>query len=72
MSDVVYLTPDELVDRYKGKVNKRTLANWRSNGDGPEYVKIGGRVLYPYGGVLAWEERRTRRVYARDDRRSAR
>lgn len=23
-----------------------TLANWRTKGKGPEYIKVGGRVLY--------------------------
>lgn len=55
-----YLTPDELVERYRGQINKRTLANWRSTGDGPEYTKIGGRVLYPSDGVTRWETNRTR------------
>lgn len=54
-----YLTPAELVDRYKRTITIRTLANWRSTGDGPKYTKIGGRVLYPMTAVISWEESRT-------------
>lgn len=54
-----YLTPAELVLRYKSSITTRTLANWRSNGDGPSYTKIGGRVLYPVASVTQWETNRT-------------
>lgn len=54
-----YLTPAELVARYKGTITIRTLANWRSTGEGPRYTKIGGRVLYPVEAVKTWELSRT-------------
>lgn len=54
-----YLTPAELVARYKQTVTIRTLANWRSTGEGPRYTKIGGRVLYPVDAVIKWEQERT-------------
>ena len=54
-----YLTPAELVLRYKGSITTRTLANWRSNREGPSYTKIGGRVLYPVESVEKWELVRT-------------
>ena len=54
-----YLTPTELVARYKNTITIRTLANWRSTGEGPRYTKIGGRVLYPVDGVIEWEASRT-------------
>jgi hypothetical protein len=53
-----YLTPQELTQRYKGVVTLRTLANWRSTGEGPQFTKIGGRVLYALLAVKAWEARR--------------
>lgn len=59
-----YLTPAELVARYKGAVTIRTLANWRSSGDGPAYTKVGGRVLYPVMAVTQWERQRTLGVKA--------
>lgn len=50
-----YLSVDEMVARYKGKITKGTLANWRANNKGPTYVKLGGRVLYPVEHVDRWE-----------------
>lgn len=54
-----YLTPAELVARYKNTITIRTLANWRSTGEGPRYTKVGGRVLYPVSAVKSWEDSRT-------------
>lgn len=59
MSDYAYLTPSELVARYKATITIRTLANWRSTGEGPRYTKVGGRVLYPVEAVIEWERNRT-------------
>ena len=59
-----YLTPAELVTRYKNAITLRTLANWRCSGDGPSYTKIGGRVLYPAEAVTKWEAGRTLGVKA--------
>lgn len=53
-----YLTPLELIKRYKNSISLRTLANWRSNGDGPNYTKIGGKVLYSIADVIQWEKHR--------------
>jgi hypothetical protein len=55
-----YLTPDELVERYRHKIALRTLANWRSqkNGLGPRFLKAGGRILYHIEDVLSWENKR--------------
>jgi Helix-turn-helix domain len=60
ISDSDYITADELVVRFKNLISKRTLANWRHNGEGPKYVKIGGRILYTLRAVQEWEEKRTR------------
>ena len=59
-----YLTPAELVARYKATITIRTLANWRSTGEGPAYTKVGGRVLYPLDAVINWERQRTLGVKA--------
>ncbi len=32
----------------------RTLANWRSEGRGPEFIKVGGRVRYPGDSLKSW------------------
>lgn len=54
------LTPSEVSERYRNKIKVKTLANWRSNGEGPKYVKIGGAVLYPVDELEHWEQRRMR------------
>lgn len=56
--DKAYLTPSELARRYKETVSVKTLANWRSAGTGPPWVKIGGRVLYALEDVQLWEAAR--------------
>lgn len=53
------LSPSELAARYKGRVTERTLANWRSTGQGPRFIKVGGRVMYCVKSVKDWEQRRT-------------
>ncbi len=55
-----FLTVDQLVDRWKAQVTSATLATWRSRGNGPRFVKVGGRVLYRQSDVMAWEARNTR------------
>lgn len=57
-----FLSPEDLVERWNGVVKPKTLANWRTLGEGhgPTYVKIGNRILYPLSKVLAWEAKRSR------------
>ena len=59
MTDATILTPEELSARYNRRVSIKTLANWRSKGDGPAFTKVGGRVFYRLPDVLDWESRRT-------------
>ena len=58
MSD--YMTVEQLIERYQSKVTRKTLANWRYEGRGPLFVKIGNLVLYRRVDVEAWE--RSRRI----------
>jgi predicted site-specific integrase-resolvase len=37
-------------------LSHRTLQRWRSEGKGPLYLKLCGRVLYRAVDVLAWED----------------
>ncbi|WIY83944.1 helix-turn-helix domain-containing protein [Propionimicrobium sp. PCR01-08-3] len=46
------LTLDE-ASRYIG-INRKTLANWRTLGRGPAYVKSGGVVVYRIVDLDAW------------------
>lgn len=55
-----YLTAKELAERWRNIVSPQALANWRSEGRGPAFVKIGGRVLYPIRDVLAYEQQSRR------------
>ena len=54
-----YLTPNQVRDRYQSKISLQTLANWRYQGEGPQYLKLGGRVLYPLEALIEWERERT-------------
>lgn len=54
-----YLTPSDVAARYKGKITVRTLANWRSQGISPPFVKVGGRILYEKRALEEWERTRT-------------
>ena len=60
--DQKFLTPAEVVRRYKGALTEGTLANWRAGKEGssPPYLKIGKAVLYPIDALIEWEKRRTR------------
>lgn len=51
-----FLTPDQLVDRWSKAVGRGTLANWRAQGKGPTFTKLGSRVVYRLADVLAYEE----------------
>ncbi len=55
-----FLTVDQLVARWKAQVTSSTLATWRSRGNGPRFVKVGGRVLYRLADVIAYESKNTR------------
>jgi predicted site-specific integrase-resolvase len=59
MEEKLFLTPEEVCERYMHRINTRTLANWRSAGTSPPFVKCGGRVLYPLDKLVEWEQKRT-------------
>jgi len=59
-TEPVYLTPKELLARWKDQVSPATLATWRSRGGGPAFVKIGGKPLYRKSDVDAWETKNRR------------
>lgn len=54
-----YFTPQELSDHWDGRIKVRTLNNWRQNGAGPPFTKIGGAILYKVEDVDTWEKQRT-------------
>ena len=55
MSVPVYLTLDEVVQRYRNQISEGTLRNWRSKRIGPWFIKIGKAVLYPVSELDRWD-----------------
>ena len=43
---------------------RQTLAHWRSQGRGPAFIKIGGRVAYRGADLNAWLDQQTIRPAA--------
>jgi hypothetical protein len=56
MTDTVFLNQQELSKRWK--LSCRTLERWRWLGTGPQYHKIGGRVVYRLDEIEHWENTR--------------
>lgn len=48
----VTMSPEQAVERYG--LNKGTLANMRSKKQGPPYLKIGRKCLYPVKSFEEW------------------
>lgn len=42
------------------KLSDSTLRKWRVSGQGPRFIKIGGRVLYDPADVQSWMDQRRR------------
>ncbi len=53
----IMLTEEDLSE-YWG-IKRYTLRKWRTSGDGPIYLKIGGRVMYPRKAIQEYEQTRT-------------
>jgi hypothetical protein len=53
---LTHLNQDDLSARWK--ISPRTLERWRWTGEGPKFLKIGGRVIYRLVDVEAYEEGR--------------
>ncbi len=56
----VHLRPEDLSARWH--IATRTLDNWRWRGEGPRYLKIGGRVVYRLEDIEAYETEQLRLV----------
>jgi hypothetical protein len=43
-----FLTPDEVVARWQGRIKAKTLSNWRGMkpSPGPSFLRLGNRALY--------------------------
>ena len=53
-----YVNQQELAHRWK--ISPRTLERWRWLSQGPQYLKIGGRVVYRLDDVEAYEAKQAR------------
>ena len=55
---VTHLNQVELAARWK--ISPRTLERWRWTGEGPRFVKLGGRVVYRLEDVEEYEREQIR------------
>ena len=52
------ITPEALADRWQ--LNPSTLSQWRWNGRGPQYLKLGRRVMYRLQDIEEFENLQVR------------
>ena len=57
MSEPMFLTLNEVTERYRGQISEGTLRNWRSMRVGPSFLKVGKAVLYPLEELDRWARR---------------
>ena len=55
-----HLSQIELAARWN--ISHRTLERWRTSGEGPRFVKLGGRVVYRLEDVEAYEADQVRQM----------
>ncbi len=53
----LFLTPQEVYERYRGMISLGTLRNWRMMKNGPSFLKLGRAVLYPLSELEAWDRK---------------
>ena len=54
----ICLSQIDLAARWR--ISPRTLERWRWTGEGPSFMKLGGRVIYRLEDVLAFENQELR------------
>ncbi|SIT58601.1 conserved hypothetical protein [Mesorhizobium prunaredense] len=59
MMEPLYLTPEEVTERFRGAISTGTLANWRAMRIGPAFVKIGKSIVYPVADLNEWARLQT-------------
>ena len=73
MTERLYLTPEEVTERFRGAISTGTLANWRAMRVGPAFVKIGKSIVYPVADLNEWTDqqivrcRATNRLIVKED-----
>lgn len=55
---VKHLRQADVAERWN--VSPRTLERWRCTGQGPQFLKVGGRVVYRIEDIEAFEARQAR------------
>ena len=55
---VIHMNQRQLANRWG--VSEATLERWRSEGIGPQFLKLGGRVMYREQDIEAYEARKAR------------
>ncbi|WP_412049474.1 helix-turn-helix transcriptional regulator [Hoeflea sp. Naph1] len=63
MQAVSHLNQVELSRRWK--ISPRTLERWRWLGEGPAYLKVGGRVIYRLEDIIEHEEQQLKATQER-------
>ena len=56
----VYLTAQQVSERWGGAIGARTLDLWRSKGKGPRFTKIGAKALYKLDDIETYEAEQSR------------
>jgi predicted DNA-binding transcriptional regulator AlpA len=51
---ISHLSTRELAERWN--ISRRTLDRWRWAGEGPRFLKLGGRVVYRIADIEAFQE----------------
>ena len=57
MSDPIFPTLNEVVERYRCQISEGTLRNGRSMRIGPSFIRIGKAILYPLEELDRWDRR---------------
>ncbi|MBL0941392.1 MAG: helix-turn-helix domain-containing protein [Alphaproteobacteria bacterium] len=65
-----FLTSERLAERWS--ITPATLKQWRWNGRGPHFLKIGGRVLYRVEDVEDFESQKLRQNTSQTDSQNVR
>lgn len=55
-----HLNQHELAMRWN--ISERTIERWRFTGEGPQFIKLGGRVVYRLADIEAYETARIQQV----------
>jgi hypothetical protein len=55
LSQDTLLTPQEAADWLRMK--KQTLANWRCQGGGPAFLRVGSKIFYPLSKIKEYLDR---------------